>query len=236
MSAWGILMSAAITATVSTVDFGVIRESEGPKKVRLYVRNDSTAPVALLKVNTTCGCTAASFMKEEIAPGDSAWIDLTYNPYRRPGRFEKAVKVFPTQGEMIRIPIEGVVYASEETIEHMFPYGEGPLRLSANTLMPARPLTTEQKTLFLDVYNTGDRTVYPRMVTDSDAITTMNFPDSVPPGEKGMIGLYVDPKREERTGPIEYTLLLYTSPTPDFKEEGEATPATITIKCRKEQP
>lgn len=206
-----------LTATADTVDFGTIREAEGPKTVRMYVRNDGDRPTAILKVRPTCGCTAADFMKEEIAPGDSAWIDLTYDPERRPGAFLKAVKIYPTDseedpgstsGKMIRVTIAGTVFASPETIASMFPIDAGELHLSADTLMTLSPLRLEKRTLWLDVYNSGDQPVWVSMETDSPAITYEAFPTPVLPGEKGMIGVHIDPIKEKRTGKIEYELTL----------------------------
>ena len=223
---------AGISYTAGTVDFGNIIEEDGLKTVRIYVRNDSTTPSALLKVRPSCGCTAADFMKEEFAPGDSAWIDLTYNPYRRPGSFEKTVRVYPVEGDMIRIPITGVVFASPETIENMFPVEAGLLHLSEKTLMPVRPLSIESKNLYVDVYNSGNETVYPRIICDSEAVEAQCFPAVIPPGEKGMIGVYLNPLKESRTGNIEYTLRLYTSLSPDAEET--SSPFELKVVTNKE--
>lgn len=219
---------AGITATADTVCFGDIREVDGPKTVRMYVRNTGTSPAAILKVRPTCGCTAADFMKEEFAPGDSAWIDLTYDPERRPGRFEKGVKIYPIDGEMIRMPITGTVFASPETISSMFPVDAGQLHLSESTLMTLSPLGSEKRTLWLDVYNAGALPVLLEFESGSDALTAEAFPPLVPPGEKGMVGVYINPARETRSGNLQYTLRLLTS-----SEEGAAPPFDITIFSEK---
>lgn len=203
----------------SPVDFGVITEKEGEKTVRFYVVNDGDSPESIRKVRPTCGCTGADFERKEIAPGDSAWVDLTYNPYRRPGRFNKAVKIYPAtrdgeaQGDesdsgMISVPITGVVLASDETLAVMFPVEAGSLSVSERILTPARPLTGEDKTLFLDVYNRSDRPLKPVLRSDTPAVETQSFPEELPPGEKGLIGVYLLPRKETRKGDIEYRLLL----------------------------
>lgn len=225
--------TAQLAATVDTVRFGSIFEAEGPKTVRMHVKNTTQEPTAILKVRPTCGCTAADFMKEEIAPGDSAWIDLTYDPERRPGRFEKGVKIYPVEGEMIRVPISGVVFSSPETISAMFPVESSLLHLSENTLMTLSPLAEEKRTLWLDVYNSGPKPVWIRLESDSDALTAQPFPSPVPPGEKGMVGIYIDPAKENRSGRLEYRLLLHES------EEGpDSTDATppCEIKIYSEKP
>lgn len=204
-----------IVPTVPEVDFGAIMETEGPKTVRMYVRNDGTAPELLLKVRPTCGCTAADFMQGEVAPGDSAWIDLTYDPSRRPGRFEKGVKIYSVpsgigeeEPRLTRVPISGTVFASPETVGAMFPVDAGLLRLSEDRLMTLSPLDSRERSLFIDVYNTGDRPVAFRVDSQSEAISSRSFPELLPPGEKGMAGIYLDPAKENRKGHLEYGLTL----------------------------
>ena len=197
-----------LSSTKPVVDFGLLNEVDGPKTVRFYVKNVSERPTALLKVRPTCGCTAADFDKEEFAPGDSAWIDLTYDPTRRPGRFEKGVRIYPTEGNMIRVNISGVVLASPETIEMMYPVDAGLLHLSEQTLMTLYPLDVDERILYLDVYNAGEHPVWVRLLSDYDAISTQPFPSPVIPGEKGMIGIYLDPLKEPRTGSLDYRLPL----------------------------
>lgn len=203
--------SAQIVSTCDTVRFGNIIEAEGPKTVRAYVKNIGQSPAALLKVRPTCGCTAADFRKDEILPGDSAWIDLTYNPNRRPGGFEKGVKVYPVEGEMIRLPITGTVFASEATLDLLYPGTAGPLRVAETTLVPPAPIS-EQKTFFLDVYNPCNEPLTAIVESHDEAVETQSFPEIIPPGEKGIIGIYINPAKEQRRGPIEYKLSLFDTP------------------------
>lgn len=211
----GFTARAQISCTVDTVRFGVISEEAGEKKVTVYVRNDSDTPLSLNRVRPTCGCTAADYYKETFEPGDSAWIELTYDPSMRPGRFEKGVKVHPSKGEMIRIPIAGVVAAKPETVEQMFPSEGGLIRLTERTVMTLQPLASSERSLFIDVYNYNDSPVYTLVTDNSEAVETQVFPPVIPPYEKATIGIYIIPGREERSGKLEYTLNLHTSFTPD---------------------
>lgn len=208
---------AALTFGGGTAHFGLIREADGPKTIRIYLRNDTTVAEAILKVRPTCGCTAASFQSDPVAPGDSAWIDLTYDPRRRPGRFEKAVKIYPSEGEMIRIPIAGTVVASEQTIAQLFPVDAGLLHLSESTLLTLSPLDKERRSLYVDIYNSGSEPVLMRLEGEAEAIDTEPFPDMLGPGEKGFIGVYIDPAKEPRSGRLEYPMRLLMSLTPDFE-------------------
>lgn len=222
---------ARISPVQPSVDFGLISEADGPVTVRTYVRNIGNQPEVILKVHPTCGCTAADFYREEFAPGDSAWIDLTYDPSGRPGKFEKGVKIYPVDGEMLRLPVTGVVLASPETIESRFPADGGLLHLSKKTLMTLSPLTQEMRSLYIDTYNSGAQPVWVLLESDDEAVSTRQFPEIVPPGEKGLTGIYIHPYKEKRTGKIEYTLRLYTSLSHDTLKDSE--PVEIKVYTEK---
>lgn len=213
-----------LVAVADTVRFGVIMEAEGPKTVKTYLKNIGDSPAAIMRVRPTCGCTGADYQKSEIMPGDSAWIELTYNPRHRPGKIDKAVKIFPAEGEMIRLPISGKVIASEETLDRLFPVRAGSLRLTETTLLPPAPMEDIVKTLFIDVYNPSDCPIAPKIVSNHQAVEAESMPEAIPPGERGTIVIYLYPRKEDRKGPIEYTLTL--------QSENEQ-PTEITIKTSK---
>lgn len=224
----GVLTAGAtsLTPAVETVDFGVINETDGKKTVRFYVINDSAEAIGIQKVRPSCGCTGVDFRRTPVAPGDSAWIDLTYNPFRRPGTFEKNVKIYTdSDAEPLKVEIKGQVLASEETIGNMFPVDAGALHLSESTVMPARPLNTEPKILYIDVYNSGEREITPRLTTDSPTLESQSFPPTIPSGDRGLIGVYLYPAKESRTGALEYTIHLE-------EESGHLTPEVIPVDIK----
>ena len=175
-------------ALTDTVDFGMIREAEGPKTMRLYLKNISDSRQSLLKVRPSCGCTAADFYKEAVAPGDSAWIDLTYRPHRRPGRFEKDVRIYPAEGKMFRVAVAGTVMASKETVEN-----------------------------------------------PDEAVETEVYPIPLPPGEKGVIGIYINPLKEKREGDVEYKVGVASGLTEQEAENGR-NKIELTVKAEIQTP
>lgn len=230
----GILPATAQSSLVvrpDTVEFGVIREAEGEKSVRVYAVNGSDSPLSIVKVRPSCGCTAANFMKGEIMPGDSAWIDLTYDPVRRPGRFEKTVRVYSSDGDNLRVPITGVVLASPATVELMFPADGGLVRLSESTFMALTPLDVVDKSFFPSVYNPGEEDVWMLVESDDEAASSELFPAVLEPGDRGMIGLYINPRVEKRSGNLEYTFRLYTAHDPARIRESE--PAILKVYTEK---
>lgn len=204
-------LRAQIAPTVPVVDFGLIREADGPAPYRLYVVNIDSVPVAIKRVATSCGCTAASFMQEYFAPGDSAWIDISFNPSFRPGRFEKVIKVFPSTGEMLRIPVTGIVDAEEATVRELFPVDGGLLHLSEKQFVSFKPTDEEQRNIYIDVYNNNDFPVWIEVENDDTAFSWFTDINPLPAKDKSLILLNINPRREKRKDITEYKANLYTS-------------------------
>lgn len=84
---------ASIKFEETTYDFGNIREDGGKVSHEFTFTNKGTAPLKITSARAECGCTTPEYPKEEIAPGESASINVTYNPLGRPGGFTKVVTV-----------------------------------------------------------------------------------------------------------------------------------------------
>ena len=72
--------------------------------------NTGDEPLLIFNVNTDCGCTAAGYPTDEIAPGDTAKISVRYNGRNNPtGTFRKQVRVRSNDPEhpMVRLFIKG---------------------------------------------------------------------------------------------------------------------------------
>ena len=216
-----------VTCSVDTVRFGNIRESDGEKTVRIYVRNDGDSPVAITRVRPTCGCTAAHYYKDMIQPADSAWVDLTYSPYRRPGRFTKHVRIYTSASEdPIILPITGTVFSSDDTLDAIYPEDGGDVRIANSTIMPLGAVSGVGNPFYVDLYNPGDTPVYLKLENPHEAINVDYIPNPVPPGSKGLISLYVVPRKEKEPGNKHYVLPLFTASSPQLLE---STPESAQI-------
>ena len=77
----------------TTYDFGKIKEEGGKVTGKFVFTNVGNEPLELTNVRPGCGCTAANYSKGAIAPGEKGYIEATYNPYNRPGAFNKNIRV-----------------------------------------------------------------------------------------------------------------------------------------------
>lgn len=77
----------------TTYDFGKIKEEGGKVTGRFEFTNVGDSDLVLVNVRPGCGCTAANYSHDPVAPGQRGYIEATYNPYNRPGAFNKNIRV-----------------------------------------------------------------------------------------------------------------------------------------------
>ena len=90
-------------------DFGTIKESDGKVSVIFTFTNHSDSPLVISNVRVSCGCSAAEWTKDPVAPGEQGTIKATYDPKNRIYSFNKSLTVH-LNGDPSRIvlSIQGV--------------------------------------------------------------------------------------------------------------------------------
>jgi len=61
-------------------DFGNIAQGSGLHSCKFEFTNTGTEPIVIYQIQASCGCTASSWTKEPVAPGEKGEISATYNP------------------------------------------------------------------------------------------------------------------------------------------------------------
>ena len=75
-------------------DFGVISESDGILECEFTFVNEGDTPLVLTQVSPSCGCTAADYTKEPVAPGKKGFIKATLNPRGFKNEVTREITVF----------------------------------------------------------------------------------------------------------------------------------------------
>ena len=81
-----------ITFATSSHDFGDIVQGDKVNYVFKF-ENTGTEPLILSNVLTTCGCTATSWPREPLAPGEEGEIAVSFNSAGKMGKQNKVVTV-----------------------------------------------------------------------------------------------------------------------------------------------
>ena len=106
----------------TTHDFGTIAEAGGKVRCTFTATNQGAQPIVITDVVTTCGCTVPSFSRKPILPGEKSPIEVVYDPYGRPGAFNRKLYVYNAKHERLAVlTICGEVTPREQTIEERYP-------------------------------------------------------------------------------------------------------------------
>jgi hypothetical protein len=73
-------------------DFGEINQGDKVEHIFKF-ENVGTEPLIITNVQTTCGCTAPSWPRDPIAPGQESEIKVVFNSTGKIGRVNKVITV-----------------------------------------------------------------------------------------------------------------------------------------------
>ncbi|RLD44529.1 MAG: hypothetical protein DRI86_07250 [Bacteroidetes bacterium] len=144
-----------VTFKETTHDFGKIKEELKKVSYDFEFTNTGKGDLKILKVKTSCGCTASQYTKTPIKPGKSGNIKVTYTTTNRPSTFRKSITVTvnnPDQPHTVLF-IKGFVIPKEKGITGIYPTAIGNLKLVSNHLAFNKMLTSETRTDSMKIYN-----------------------------------------------------------------------------------
>ena len=102
--------AATIVWKSETVEVGDIPQGT-PKSIEFSFKNTGNKSVLITNVKPSCGCTAADYTKEAVAPGQSGYVKATYNAAAA-GAFTKTITVTTNAEETPKVlTFKGTVIA-----------------------------------------------------------------------------------------------------------------------------
>jgi hypothetical protein len=90
-----------VTKDFNTVKIGTVAE------FTFRVKNISKSTLTISSANPSCGCTASSYTKTSIKPGEFGSVTASYNTEGRPGFFYKTIRVTFSNGTISDLAITG---------------------------------------------------------------------------------------------------------------------------------
>ncbi len=211
------------------VDFGNIREEKGKVSKKVKAVNISPDTTFIISARTSCGCSAAEYSEERLAPGDTTIVTITYDPTNRPGKFLKTARFF-TGEERIgnSIKISGTVIPSKKNLDKAYPEKAGSLRMSSLLINAGDVARTEARPLFIGMYNDSDVPLALSASTDAVALEAAVAPDTIEPFGIGTLSLMLKGRNiPENESEIAYKAYLLDSSTLDTIA---AIPVVGTVK------
>lgn len=216
----------------STYDFGTFKEENGKVSCDIKMINTGDSVLRITNVRPTCGCTATKYTTGAIAPGDTAIVTLTYNPYLRPGRFEKDVYVY-IDGTPRRhtLTIKGNVIGSAKTISEKYPVSVGALKLS-NRIIPFGELKKgKSRTQFIAAYNQSEDSLKATFSQVPKYLQVEIIPAIVPPGEQATLTITYHSGEDSQWGLSQSTFIMETLPIETTGENAVAGLAKLEVSA-----
>jgi hypothetical protein len=90
-----------VTKDFNTIKAGTVAE------FTFRVKNISKSTLTISSANPSCGCTASSYTKTSIKPGEFGSVTASYNTEGRPGFFYKTIRVTFSNGTISDLAITG---------------------------------------------------------------------------------------------------------------------------------
>lgn len=103
-------------------DWGDVTVKDGPLSCTFTFTNISDTPVHILSVRSSCGCTGVKWPLEEIAPGQSGVIEVTYSNDEGPYPFDKTLTVSLSEARRpLVLHLRGVVTRKKLPLAQTYP-------------------------------------------------------------------------------------------------------------------
>ncbi len=207
-------------------DFGAFNEDNGVASCRFRYVNTGDAPLVVLDVHTSCGCTTPDYSTKPVAPGDTATITVKYDPAGRPGRFNKKIQVDTnTPDRRSKLTITGVVVGSSASVARRYPVEMDAMKLRNGAVMFGRVSKGHMKSIFVEGYNRSNDTIRPAVAYKPDCVDIVFEPTAVGPGEQVSIVCYYHSTKNNLYGLVEDSVSII----PDKGKAAYTIPLTAIV-------
>ncbi len=185
-------------------NFGAFDEDNGVATCQFRYVNTGDAPLVVLDVHTSCGCTTPDFSTAPVAPGDTAAITVKYDPAGRPGRFNKKIQIDTNApAKRSKLSITGVVVGSSASVARRYPVEMDAMKLRNGAIMFGQVSKGHLKSVFVEGYNRSNDTIRPAVAYKPDCVDIFFEPAAVGPGEQVSIVCYYHSSKNKLYGLVE---------------------------------
>ncbi len=199
-------------------DYGTIAEDQGTVNYTFEFTNTGGQPLVVHNVQASCGCTTPEWSRNPIPPGGKGTVKVTFDPRNRPGNFNKPVTVSSNaQTPSVLLRITGNVTSKTPTIEDIYPYVMGPLRVADSHLAFTKIEPGTKKTEQLKLINTSEKPVMPEFLNVPPHIVVKVVPETLKPGEAGVLVAEYDASKKDDWGFVVDQLFLIFDKVKDYK-------------------
>jgi len=141
------LAAGQLSVSQDHLTFGTLTEGVVARK-DVTLSNNGDSPLTIANVSTSCSCTTTKLGKDTLAPGESTKLEIVYNTYKFPGKFEKYVYIQWSEDKNNKMTITMI---GEVTPIPMGVLSVDPRKIPVGTIHVGEP-----KSVNIFIKNTGD--------------------------------------------------------------------------------
>lgn len=139
----------------SEFDFNDVLDAEQVLKHQFQFVISGNDSVAISTVTPSCGCLIPDWDRAYLNVGDTGTFVVGFNPFNRPGRFEKEVLVTFTNGHSEKLKISGDVL-NEQSVLKKYPYDHFDIRYEKRRFLFNGIKPKQGEHFFIRLFNNSD--------------------------------------------------------------------------------
>lgn len=153
------------------MDLGTIDEVDGVVKLSFKYTNITDKQVAILGVNTQCGCAHPEFSTKPIKPAGEGIVEVIFDPKDRFGDFEIGLTVIASNGDYKKfntLIVKGNVISKIPEVKIKYPYALSTIMRADNKTIGMRQLEKgARRVRKLKIFNTSNEEVNLSFIVES---------------------------------------------------------------------
>lgn len=178
------------------------------KSATFELKNSGITPWHLTEVHSSCGCTQVTWPREDVAPGQTARIDVTFDA-KLLGSFQKEIEVYTSASSgPIYLTLQGRVVTTVTDFTDDFPIDLGNVRLNTNVVEFNDVNRGEHPEIILQVVNNSRESYKPELMHLPSFLSARYVPERLAGGRVGRIHLTLNSERLKDYGLTETTVYL----------------------------
>lgn len=195
-------------------DFGYIGQGAGAAVYQFDFTNITNRPVKILSVQASCGCTTPDWSKDPILPGNTGFVQASFNPKGRPGFFNKSLTVTTDfDSNPIILQIKGNVSTSADSgpADSEFRSSAGNWKLMVSSFNLGKIFIKDEFAMKeFPILNGGSHPVTFLRTSSPAYIRADVVPATLKPGEQGNVRISFNGKLKNKYGFQSDNIEIYT--------------------------
>ncbi|MBC7383606.1 MAG: DUF1573 domain-containing protein [Bacteroidia bacterium] len=193
-------------------DFGNLNEKGGRVFHKFVFTNTGNAPIRILNVSTSCGCTSSEWLRTVVLPGQKGYVNAAFEPNGKQGAFDKKLTI-ETNGvpTYIDLTIRGMVYASKYNFADTYKYQYGHLAVITNSINFPAIKNTGYDSAEIGFYNMSNKKIYLLKIEAPNNMIVSKPYDHLMPNTDIKIKLKYYPRNPVEYGPVKHEIKITTN-------------------------